>query len=164
LPRPSSEHGLGAWLETQYAVNRSGKRYVPVWKEQGRVKVDLKWLESFYRTLDILIEHKEALEKALYHKLRDLFHLKAAAVFDDVTSSYFEGEGPPEISRYGYNRDRTRRNRQILAGLVMVEGFPLARHVFEGNPSKITRRWKPSFKILRSDWAWAGSLLWVTEE
>jgi len=133
LSRPSSEHGLGAWLETQYVVSRSGKRYVPVWKERGRVKVDLKWLESFYRTLDILIEHKEVLEKVLYHQLRDLFHLKVEVVFYDVTSSYFEGEGPPEIARYGYNRDRTRRNRQILVGLVMVQGFPIAHHVFEGN-------------------------------
>lgn len=133
LSRPSSEHGLGTWLETQYVVDRGGKRYLPRWKERGRVKVDLAWLQPFYRTLDQLIEHKETIEKALYLELRDLFDLKVDMVFYDLTSTYFEGEGPETISRYGYSRDKRRQNRQILVGMVMVKGFPIAHHVFEGN-------------------------------
>jgi len=130
---PTSEHGLGGWLETVYAVDRRAQRFLPVWKRRGRVKVDLSWLNQFYRTLDILIAHKERIEKDLYLGLRDLFHLKVEMVFYDLTSTYFEGEGPTEIARYGYSRDGRAQNRQVLVGVVMVHGFPIAHHVFSGD-------------------------------
>lgn len=133
LSHPSSEHGLGGWLETQYVVDREGKRYLPLWKQQGRVKVDLGWLGQFYRTLDKLIEQKERIEKELYLGLRDLFHLKVEVVFYDLTSAYFEGSGPAPIAHYGYSRDGKSQNRQVLVGMVMVEGFPIAHHVLRGN-------------------------------
>lgn len=133
LSAPSSEHALAGWLESTYGVDRRGERFLPVWKRRGRVKVDLVWLNQFYRTLDILIEHKERIEKEMYLRLRDLFHLKVEVVFYDLTSSYFEGEGPLAIARYGYSRDGKPRNRQVLVGLVMANGFPIAHHVFEGN-------------------------------
>ena len=133
LDSPSSEHALGGWLETLYAVDRRGERFLPVWKRQGRVKVDLGWLKQFYRVLDILIEHKQRIEKELYLELRDLFHLRVEMVFYDLTSTYFEGKGPTEIARYGYSRDGRRRNRQVLVGVVMVKGLPLAHHVFSGD-------------------------------
>lgn len=133
LCSPSSEHALAGWLESSYVVDRRGERFLPVWKSQGRVKVDLVWLNQFYRTLDILIEHKEQLEKEMYFRLRDLFHLKVEVVFYDLTSSYFEGEGPSGIARYGYSRDGRPRNRQVLVGLVMANGFPIAHQVFEGH-------------------------------
>ncbi|HET8669154.1 MAG TPA: IS1634 family transposase [Candidatus Saccharimonadales bacterium] len=133
LTAPSSEHALGGWLETLYAVDRRGERFLPVWKRQGRVKVDLGWLKQFYRVLDILIAHKERIEKELYLELRDLFHLRVEMVFYDLTSTYFEGKGPPPIARYGYSRDGRPRNRQVLVGVVMVKGLPLAHHVFSGD-------------------------------
>jgi transposase len=133
LTAPSSEHALGGWLETLYAVDRRGERFLPVWKRRGRVKVDLGWLKQFYRVLDILIAHKERIEKELYLELRDLFHLRVEMVFYDLTSTYFEGKGPPQIARYGYSRDGRPRNRQVLVGVVMVKGLPLAHHVFSGD-------------------------------
>ena len=133
LSGPTSEHGLGAWLEKTYVVDRQGERFMPLWKQQRRVKVDLVWLKQFYRALDILSRHKERIEKELYFRLRDLFHLKVDVVFYDLTSTYFEGEGPAGLARYGYSRDGKPHNRQVLMGMVMVNGFPLAHHVFEGN-------------------------------
>lgn len=130
---PSSEHALARWLESSYVVDRRGERFLPVWKSQGRVKVDLVWLNQFYRTLDILIEHKERIEKEMYFRLRDLFHLKVEVVFYDLTSTYFEGKGPGAIARYGYSRDGRPKNRQVLVGLVMANGFPIAHQVFEGH-------------------------------
>ncbi len=50
-----------------------------------------------------------------------------------MTSTYFEGKGPPEIGANGHSRDGKPRNRQVLIGLVMVDGWPIAHHVFEGN-------------------------------
>ncbi len=54
-------------------------------------------------------------------------------VFYDLTSTYFEGQGPPGLGAHGYSRDRRPRNRQVLIGLVMVDGWPIAHHVFAGN-------------------------------
>jgi transposase len=51
----------------------------------------------------------------------------------DLTSTYFEGEGPPDLGAHGHSRDGKPRNRQVLVGLVMVDGWPIAHHVFAGN-------------------------------
>jgi transposase len=49
-----------------------------------------------------------------------------------LTSTYFEGKGP-SIARHGHSRDEKPRNRQVLVGLVMIDGWPIAHHLFEGN-------------------------------
>ena len=54
-------------------------------------------------------------------------------VFYDLTSTYFEGKGPPEIGANGHSRDGKPRNPQVLVGLVMVDGRPIAHHVFAGD-------------------------------
>ena len=54
-------------------------------------------------------------------------------VFYDLTSTYFEGSGPPEMGAHGHSRDGKPRNPQVLVGLVMVDGWPIAHHVFQGN-------------------------------
>jgi transposase len=38
-----------------------------------------------------------------------------------------------ELGRYGYSRDGKPRNRQVLIGVVMMDGWPIAHHVFAGN-------------------------------
>jgi hypothetical protein len=65
--------------------------------------------------------------------LRDLFSLRVDMVFYDLTSTYFEGQGPPEKGAHGHSRDGKPRNPQVLVGLVMVDGWPIAHHVFQGN-------------------------------
>lgn len=130
---PSSEHALAEWLETDFVCDRRGRRFLPKWKQQGRVRVDLGWLQHWYRTLDDLLEHKELVEKELFARLRNLFSLEVEMVFYDLTSTYFEGQGPPELARHGYSRDGKPRNRQVQVGLVMINGWPIAHHVFRGN-------------------------------
>ncbi|HTD13538.1 MAG TPA: hypothetical protein VK673_00055, partial [Chthoniobacterales bacterium] len=50
LCRPGSEHALAQWLESDFVCGRDGKRILPRWKQQGRVRVDLNWLQGWYRT------------------------------------------------------------------------------------------------------------------
>jgi transposase len=69
----------------------------------------------------------------LFVTLRDLFSLKVDMVFYDLTSTYFEGAGPPEIGKNGHSRDGKPRNPLVLVGLVLVDGWPIAHHVFAGN-------------------------------
>jgi transposase len=133
LIHPSSEHGLAGWLETEYFCDREGRRFVPRWRQRGRVRVHDQQLDSWYRTLDQLLGAKEDIESALYGRLRDLFSLKPDLVLYDITSTYFEGSGPSELARHGYSRDGKSRNPQVIVGVVMVGGWPIVHHVWEGN-------------------------------
>ena len=141
LASPGSEHALAQWLETDFVCDRQGRRWMPAWRDElerkasrtPRVRVAARQLQQWYRTLDQLLERKEQIEHALYLRLRDLFSLRVDMVFYDLTSTYFEGQGPPELGANGHSRDGKPRNRQVLVGLVMVDGWPIAHHVFEGN-------------------------------
>jgi transposase len=133
LVRPVSEHALAGWLESDYVCDRVGRRYLPHWKQQSRVRVDLAKLQYWYRTLDHLILNQAKIELALYGRLRDLFHFEPDLVFYDLTSTYFEGHGPATLAKHGYSRDGKPRNVQVVVGVVMVAGWPIAHHVWAGN-------------------------------
>src|SRR6201987_4646942 len=141
LTAPGSEHGLARWLETDFVCDRAGRRWLPAWRDDAerlpsktpRVRVAMRQLKQWYRTLDQLLERKSDIERVLYLTLRDLFSLRVDMVFYDLTSTYFEGSGPPEMGAHGHSRDGKPRNPQVLVGLVMVDGWPIAHHVFAGN-------------------------------
>lgn len=140
LCEPSSEHGLARWLESDFVCDRNGRRWMPEWRNdrerlqssRPRVRVQWRQLGQWYRTLDQLIDRRDKIEKELYLHLRELFSLKVDLVLYDLTSTYFEGQGPP-MSAHGHSRDGKPRNRQVLVGVVMVDGWPITHHVFEGN-------------------------------
>ena len=48
LCRPGSEHALAQWLESDFVCGRDGKRILAHWKQQGRVRVDLNWLQEWF--------------------------------------------------------------------------------------------------------------------
>jgi transposase len=133
LIRPTSEHGLARWLETDFVCDRQGRRFVPHWQQKGRVQVHHRQLGAWYRTLDVLIKAKAKIEVALYHRLRDLFSLQPDLVLYDITSTYFEGAGPEDFAKHGYSRDGKPQNVQVVVGMVMVAGWPIAHHVWAGN-------------------------------
>jgi transposase len=141
LCAPTSEHGLARWLETDFVCDRRGRRWLPQWRDdaerrasrQPRVRVSFRQLKQWYRTLDQLAARRLAIEDELYLRLRDLFSLKVDCVFYDLTSTYFEGHGPALLGAHGHSRDGKPRNRQVLVGLVLVDGWPLTHHVFAGN-------------------------------
>lgn len=141
LCAPTSEHGLARWLETDFVCDRRGRRWRPVWRDDAerrasrlpRVRVAFRQLKQWYRTLDQLGARKATVEHELYLRLRDLFSLNVDLVFYDLTSTYFEGQGPATLGAHGKSRDGKPRNRQVLVGVVMVDGWPIAHHVFRGN-------------------------------
>lgn len=140
LCEPTSEHGMARWLETDFVCDRWGRRWLPAWREESerlssprpRVRVKDRQLRQWYGTLDELLVRKSQIEQELFLRLRNLFSLNVDLVFYDLTSTYFEGHGPA-IARHGHSRDGKPRNRQVLVGLVMIEGWPIAHHVFAGN-------------------------------
>ena len=140
LCEPTSEHGVARWLETDYVCDRFGERWLPEWRDDAerlasrrpRVRVQDRQLRQWYQTLDGLIKHKPRIEKELFLRLRNLFSLSVDLVFYDLTSTYFEGQGPAGLAEYGHSRDDKPRNRQVLIGVVMINGWPIAHHVFNG--------------------------------
>jgi transposase len=143
LCEPHSEHGLARWLDATYVCDSCGGRFLPDWlpadevsKEQ-RVKVTWSWLQTWYRTLDAVLAGKSDIEHELYLRLRDLFHLRVDVAFYDLTTLYFERREPVgALRRHGKSKDGKPRNVQVLLGIVMVNGFPLAGHLFSGNQSE----------------------------
>lgn len=141
LCAPTSEHGLARWLETDWVCGRSGRRWLPDWRPESerrasrrpRVRVKDRQLRQWYGTLDKLVAQQKPIEKELFLRLRNLFSLHVDLVFYDLTSTYFEGTGPAGFALHGHSRDEKPRNRQVLVGLVMIDGWPIAHHVFEGN-------------------------------
>src|SRR5271168_3415515 len=128
LIHPASEHGLASWLESDFVCDRQGRRFIPHWHQRRRVRVHPRQLDAWYRTLDQLHDAKDQIEVALHHRLRDLFSLRPDLVLYDITSTYFEGAGPHDFAKHGYSRDGKSQNVQV-----MVAGWPIAHHVWEGN-------------------------------
>ena len=88
-----------------------------------------------YRSLDILLPHKSALEKHLKERLGELFNLEYDLLLYDVTSTYFEGEAADNgQAKRGYSRDHRPDCKQVCIALVVSrEGLPLGYEVFNGN-------------------------------
>jgi transposase len=133
LIAPASEHGLAGWLETDFVCDRQGRRFLPHWHRRRRVRVPSRQLDTWYRTLDQLLKAKDRIEVALYHRLRDLFSFQPDLVLYDITSTYLEGAGPDDCARHGYSRDGKPHDVQVIVGVVMVAGWPIAHHVGAGN-------------------------------
>ena len=63
---PGSEHGLARWLETDFVCDRDGRRFVAAWRYDWerlssripRVRVKMRQLKQWYRTLDQLLARK----------------------------------------------------------------------------------------------------------
>ena len=90
------------------------------------------WIAGIARWITCLRPRRTS-RAALYGRLRDLFSLKPDLVLYDITSTYFEGSGPSGLARHGYSRDGKSRNPQVIVGVVMVGGWPIVHHVWEGN-------------------------------
>lgn len=88
-------------------------------------------LHHLYRALDLLEQEKGSFEKLLLKQLKKKKNLKTDIVFYDLTSAYFEGKGPKK-AEYGYNRDKKRGKKQIVLGLVLCDGYPIAHRIWPG--------------------------------
>jgi hypothetical protein len=97
-------------------------------------------LQSLYRCLDKLVEHKRSLFSFLTERWRDLFEAGYEVLLYDLTSTYFECDPPGHGKRrHGYSRDKRPDCVQVVIALVITpEGFPVAYEVMPGNTSDKT--------------------------
>lgn len=92
--------------------------------------------DELYGALDALNGAWVPIEKHLHHQA---FPQGVSLVLYDLTSVYFEGEGPRGISRYGHSRDhRSDRPQVMLAMATDAQGVPLHLEVLRGNRGDTT--------------------------
>lgn len=136
---PMSKLAMNEWIRTVYR---------PEW---GKLE-----LHHFYRALDYLSDHKEAIENVLYARVCDLFNLELDLVLWDTTTTYFEGRAAESLAEYGFSKDKRPDRVQIMIGVLMSrDGFPIAHEVFPGNTAEvetfreILRQVRERFKLKR---------------
>lgn len=136
LHEPSSDLSTYEWIQKEAFVGK-----------------DIK-LQHIYRTLDQLVKRKEKIEVGIFGELQRKLGLKVDLVFYDLTSSYFEGDGP-ELAKYGKSRDHRPDHKQLVLALAMIDGIPVAHEVFAGNTADratlrhAVRKLKDKFDIRR---------------
>jgi transposase len=92
--------------------------------------------DDLYSAMDELTGRWVPLEKQLYQQS---FPRGVSLVLYDLTSVYFEGNGPRGISRYGHSRDhRSDRPQVMLAVAADTQGVPLHLEVLRGNRGDTT--------------------------
>ena len=157
LSDPESKLGIFRWLNRVWWPGHGFQEKVCNESIDPEEQLELSRAEvmKFYRAMDYLFKMKEEIENHTYHLVRDLFHLEVDLIFYDLTSSYFEGEGPEDLAKKGYSRDHQPGKNQIVIGILMCNGMPIGHEVFEGSRvdkktvKEISEKIKNQFKINR---------------
>lgn len=119
---PRSKLAVERWVGRRVAID--GLEEIPV--------------QALYRAMDFLVEHGEAIQKAVFLSASSLLNLEVDLLFFDTTSTYFEieepdaeGEGP---RRQGNSKDHRPDLPQVVIGLAVTrEGLPVRCWVLPGN-------------------------------
>jgi transposase len=92
--------------------------------------------DDLYAAMDELNGQWVGIEKRLY---QHSFPQGVSLVLYDLTSVYFEGDGPEGTSQYGHSRDhRSDRPQVLLAVATDAQGVPLHLEVLRGNRGDTT--------------------------
>lgn len=93
-------------------------------------------LQHIYRSLDLLCDHKEDIEKFLFMYGKDLFSINVDVVLYDLTTLRFESTRTDlgELRQFGYSKEMRTDCTQVVLGLLTdTDGIPLCFEVHPGN-------------------------------
>ena len=93
-------------------------------------------VQHFYRAMDFLLEHTQAIEKEVFWATASLLNLTVDLIFFDTTNTYFEIDepGPSELKAYGKSKHKRDDLPQVTIGLAVTrEGIPVRCWVLPGN-------------------------------
>jgi hypothetical protein len=105
-------------------------------------KVHVEGLESvqshaLYRAMDFLVEHGEAIQRAVFFSVATLLNLEVDLLFFDTTSARCELEEADEeggLRQYGHSKDHREDLPQIVIGLAVTRGgIPVRCWAWPGN-------------------------------
>ncbi len=92
-------------------------------------------LMRLYRTSDLLVKNRQAIEEMLFHRIDTLFSLPATVTLYDLTNTYFEGEmaGNHKAKR-AHSKEKRTDCPLVTLGLVLDgSGFIRRSRMFAGN-------------------------------
>lgn len=93
-------------------------------------------VQHFYRAMDFLLEHAEAIQKEVFWSTASLLNLTVDLIFFDTTNTYFEIDepGPSALKAYGKSKDKRDDLPLVTVGLAVTrEGLPVRCWVLPGN-------------------------------
>jgi transposase len=93
-------------------------------------------VQHFYRAMDFLLEHTEAIQREVFWATANLLNLTVDLIFFDTTNTYFEidEQGPSELKAYGKSKHKRDDLPQVTIGLAVTrEGIPVRCWVLPGN-------------------------------
>ena len=125
LDDPGSKLSLLAWLE---------RVLIP-----GIDPDDISY-QGLLRTMDVLLEYKEAIERALAERLLTMFDTELDLVLMDVTSiSVSTTSSDHPLFAHGYSRDgHPERKQYVLMMVTTKDGVPVYHDVHPGNTADPT--------------------------
>ena len=97
-------------------------------------------LTQLYQVTDLLLKHKEVIEKFLFDQEKRAFEFEETITLYDLTNTYFEGEGAEnELAKRGRSKEKRSDCPLVTLGLLLDgSGFPKKSKVFSGNVSEPT--------------------------
>ncbi|HFI0683477.1 TPA: transposase, partial [Streptococcus suis] len=94
-------------------------------------------LQHFYRGLDLLADHFEAIQTHAYKKSATIVPRDTSILYYDCSNFYFEIEEEDDLRRYGKSKEH-RPNPIVQMGLFLDgDGLPLAFDLFPGNRNEM---------------------------
>lgn len=106
-------------------------------------------LQHVYRSLDVLSQHSDEIQSAVYENSRKLIDRNKEVLFYDCTNYFFEIEEGRGIAQYGKSKEH-RPNPIVQMGLFLDgDGFPLCFSMFPGNQNEQPTLKPLEKKILR---------------
>ena len=124
MAAPGSELATWQWVRSRSALG-----------ELLDTDFDSMPLVRLYRVSDLLLRHRDAIEAALFARIRDLFTLPTTVTLYDLTNTYFEGTAA-NIPKAARGRSKEKRSDCPLVTLGMVldsSGFVRKSKMFAGN-------------------------------
>lgn len=129
MAEPGSERATWQWL-----TERSGLG------ELLDADYDAMPLMRLYRASDLLVQHRQTIEAALFLRINDLFSLPTTVTLYDLTNTYFEGEMAGNAkARRGHSKEKRSDCPLVTLGLVLDgSGFVRRSRMFAGSVSEPT--------------------------
>ena len=127
MGRPGSELATWNWLQQHSALGEL-------------IDVDFASMShmSLYRASDVLMKHREVIERRVFSTVRTLFDLEETVTLYDLTNTYFEGEASGNRkAKRGRSKEKRSDCPLVTLGLVLDgSGFVRRSQTFAGNVSE----------------------------
>jgi len=120
-------------MAVSHLLNPSSK--LSVYNNQDKyTNISPVGLNDIYRSLDILADSKEKIEKEIFETNRNLFNMSADVVFYDVTTFSFSSVRPDSLKYFGYSKKGKPNKVQVVTGLLIdYYGRPIGYEISPGN-------------------------------